>query len=617
MGPVCRQSFLKIEPLSPGSSRINVSPTSNTGFQVRNTLRYSLLVSLLLVLPLFLANPAWATPVSGARGMVASAHPAATDAGVLMLRQGGNAADAAAAAAFAVAVAEPYSSGIGGGGFALIRFGDDLLFMDFREVAPKKATVDMYLKDGKAVPELSTRGSLAVAVPGAVAGYLKLQSQYGKLKRADVLAPAIKIAEEGFTVGEHYRKNAERGLEALRKDEEASRIFLVKNIETGHYEVPSVGHRITQKDLGKTLRTIAEKGFDGFYQGEVGILLAKDIKERGGIISAEDLSSYKVRMRKPLLGSFRGHAIATSPPPSSGGQIVLTILNMLETVEPTTQWRSEEHLHLYIEASKRAFSDRILLGDPDFVKDVTPCLIKKDRAALLRQIITTKATAPDDIPPGQGAQLPPGTLPKASKDPHQSPSTTHLTVLDAEGNAVSMTSTINYGWGAAIVAKGTGVLWNDEMDDFAIAPGVPNVYGIVGSNANAIAPGKVPLSSMSPTLVFQNESTQSPLLLVLGSPGGPRIPTTVAQAIWHFVDHGADIKQAISIGRVHHQHLPNKVFVETFALEPASQKALEKRGHKIEKQRPWSNANGIAVNPKTHARTGATDPRGIGSAVAE
>ena len=587
--------------------------------------RAALRFRIFLILLLSLAEPrlVQAAPAAGTRGMVTTAHPLATKAGIDILRTGGNAADAAAAAAFVLAVVEPYSSGIGGGGFALLRFQSVLDFLDFREVAPAKAHRDMYLDhSGTPIPHASRDGILSVAVPGAAAGYLILQERYGRLSRQDVLKSAIDIARRGFPANERYRRSATRRLDLLRQDPEASRIFLLPNPTGRRASVPPLGHLIVQNDLATTLEALALEGSDSFYRGTTAKKLIADMQRRKGLINASDLERYRVRQRKPLLGSYRGHAIASSPPPSSGGQILLTVLNLMETLPVNPAWRSLETTHLYIEACKRAFADRILLGDPDhvpYVHKLVLGLIAKDRAIVLRQIIDTRATPAHEIPPAQGAALPYGvphrTAPPVSAT--ESPHTSHLSVIDAEGNVVSLTTTVNFGWGSGIVAKDTGVLWNNEMDDFAIAPGVPNAYEIIGTQANSIAPGKVPMSSMSPTIVFQGLSFDSLPLLVVGSPGGSRIPTTVVQAIMNAIDHGADIERALSLGRIHHQHLPDKTRYEKFSLEQATLEALRARGHILEEQRFWSNATAIAIDPKTGLRTSAADPRGVGTAMAE
>ncbi len=573
------------------------------------------LFALLLLLAPSLAR---ALPAAGLRGMVASAHPEASQAGVEMLRAGGNAVDAAVATAFVLAVVEPYSSGIGGGGFALVRVGESLVFLDFREVAPQKASRDMYMKDGKPQQALSRDGALAVAVPGAVAGYLELHRRFGKLPRAKVLAPAIRVAAKGFLVDERYRSYVSDRLDVLRADPEASRVFLVPGKGGEPPSAPPLGHLLVQKDLARTLRAIAKDGAAAFYTGSVAKKLVADMKGRGGLLTLADLAAFKVRERKPLVGTFRGMAVASSPPPSAGGQVVLTLLNQLEMLPAGTAWHDPAALHLYIEASKYAYADRYLLGDPDFVADPTAALISKERAARLHKLITKRAKRATEVQPGEGAQL--ATTASAPSDALRPTGndTTHLCTVDAQGNAVSLTTTVNYGWGAGIVARGTGIVWNDEMDDFAIAPGVPNVYGVVGSEANAVAPGKVPLSSMSPTIVFAGPNVSDPVRLVVGSPGGPRIPSTVVQVIWRHLVAGANIEKAINMGRVHHQHLPDVAMFEAFALDPETVHVLEKAGHKLEAQsETWSNAMAISIDPKTGVRTGAADGRGVGVAIAE
>ncbi len=583
--------------------------------------RTSAMLAVVLIGITTLHHSALAAPASSTQGMVASAHPAATRAGIEMLNVGGNASDAASAVAFALAVVEPYSSGIGGGGFALVRHKGAIAYLDFRERAPSKASQDMFI--GKNGPDFlrARDGVLGVAVPGAVAGYLELQHRYGKLSRAQMLAPAIALAENGFVVDLRYQKYTKMRLEALAADPVARSIFLIKNAK-GSFEVPGVGHRIVQKDLARTLRSIATHGRAGFYEGDVAKNMLGDIKQRGGMITQDDLNNFKVVDREPLMGSYRGHAIVTAPPPSSGGEILLTILNIMETLPENVPYRDPARIHLYIEASKRAFADRHLLGDPQYLPWLSqqiPHLISKDRAKVVAEIITNHASDALSIPPAQGAQkahpdlVIPNYGPKKEKERTE---TTHLSVIDKDGNAVSMTTTLNYAWGAGFVAGNTGIVMNDEMDDFAVAPGVPNSYGIVGSLANAVAPGKTPLSSMAPTLVFQGKDTTTPLLLVIGAPGGSTIPTSVAQGIINFFDHKMDIERAIGSGRLHHQHLPDQIRVEPFALDPATADALQARGHSFDRWADiWGNAAAIAIDPVTGIRTGAADPRGVGTAM--
>ena len=573
----------------------------------------------LVTIVLLISATGLAKPITGRKGMVSSAHPSATQAGVTMLRLGGNAADAAAATAFALAVVEPYSSGIGGGGFALTSFQGEQEFFDFREVAPKLAQRDMYIRNGKPNNVLSRDGVLSIAVPGAVAGYLQLQKELGTLTRKQILAPAIELASNGFAVTPRYIRYVNKRLQLLRQDPELCRIFLVQD-ENGDFSAPEVGYILKQPDLAETLKSIAEQGAEVFYSGSIARKIATDIQNREGLITLDDLASYTLRKRKPLVGTYRGHAIVSSPPPSSGGQILLTLLNIMETLPPSTPWRSGEALHLYIEGSKRAFADRAFLGDPLFVPYVPkliPLLVQKDRAKLVAQVITDNAEPATSIPAGQGsAMFPDIPVPKGGSQ-SDGKDTTHLSVIDKNGNAVALTTTINYSWGSGIVARETGIVLNDEMDDFAVAPGVPNAYGIVGSEANSVEPGKTPLSSMSPTIVFSGPTTQSPIQLVLGSPGGSRIPTTVAQIIINVIDHNTDIQRAITSGRIHHQHLPDLVFIEEQTLASPTIDYLRGKGHQVKVGGRWSNATGILVDPKSKLVTGCADPRGIGIAMAE
>lgn len=547
-----------------------------------------------------------------------------------MLRAGGNAVDAAVATAFALAVVEPYSSGLGGGGFSLIKLDKTLTFLDFRETAPMKASRDMYIKDGKPDPLASRDGVTSVATPGAVAGYLEMHKRYGKLKRADVLAPAIALAKNGFPMNEVYRRDVAWRIEQLRADPEAARVFLVNG------ENPPIGTVLKQPDMAWTLEQLAADGAAAFYTGAVAKKLVADMQRRGGLVSARDLAGYKVREHAVLLGSFRGHAIATAPPPSAGGEVLLTLLNIMENLPASNMtWRDPTYLHTYIEASKHAFADRYLIADPRFVRDVTRELTTKERSLELIKSIGERAANAFDVTPGQFAKLPAGVIPKmplvlkpgeaadmpltggSLPDPKKSPHTTHLSVIDADGNAVSLTATVNYAFGSCVVAAGTGVLWNDEMDDFSVAPGVPNAYGVIGAEANAVSAGKTPVSSMTPSIVFEGPTVDSPIRMVVGSPGGPRISTTVAQIILNYFDLDANIQQAIALGRVHHQHLPDTVMIERLGVEASTIAELERRGHAIKRQETWSNATAIAIDPKTGVRTGAADPRGVGSAMAE
>ena len=571
---------------------------------------------LLFLLPCTLPLPAHATPVGGTQGLVATAHEEATSAGLDMLKAGGTACDAAVAAAFTLAVVEPYSSGIGGGGFVLLRHNKKVTFLDFREVGPALAKADMYMRNGHAEGLLARDGALAVGVPGAVAGYIDLHKRCGKLPLATVMARAIRLAQEGYGADLRYNNITHGRLSVLRQDPEAARIFLMPSAD-GPPVTPTVGHRIVQPELAATLRSIAADAGKDFYTGSIAERISADIRRRGGIMSKEDFASYSVRERTPLVGSYRGQAIATAPPPSSGGTILLIVLNVMETLAPSTPWHDPAWLRLFIEACNHAYADRTLLGDPkslDYLATLLPQLISKSRAASLSHI-PDRATPASAVLPGQGTVMSSAVPPPPGPEGEH---TTHLSVVDASGDAVAMTTTVNFAWGAAVVATGTGVLLNDEMDDFATAVGVPNSYRIVGAAANAVGAGKVPLSSMSPTFVFAGPNMDTPLRLVVGSPGGSRIPTTVAQIIMNYIDHGADVRWAVTLPRIHHQHLPDVVEVEPFGLEPTSQALLKSLGYALkEDENHWCNATVISLDPSNGLRAGAADPRGVGTAQAQ
>lgn len=541
-----------------------------------------------------------ATTAASPKGAVATAHPAASEAGASVLRRGGNAVDAAVAAAFALAVVEPSSSGIGGGGFALVWLAKEgkVRVLDFREVGPAKATPLMYVQDGKPRSDFSLDGPLSIAVPGAVKGYVELARRFGKLPLAQLTSPAEQLASRGVTVTKHHAHAVQVRLDCLSADPEARRIFTVKDLaDPTRRAAPQPGDRLVQPELAQTLHAIGEKGDAPFYSGAIGRRIAATVQEGGGLLALEDLKAYKVREREPLEGSYRGWRVATMPPPSSGGAIVLGLLQTLEGFDPRAGgYRPELFLHAMIEAEKHLFARRELMGDPDFSPWVTP-LIKettsKEYAASVRAQIGERAEPSGEIP-----------------RPRESPETTHLSVIDAEGNAVALTTTVNYVFGSCVVAKGTGVLLNDQMDDFSVAPGVANAYGVRGGRANAPGPGKVPLSSMAPTLLFDPEGR---LRLAIGSPGGSTIPTTVAQAIVHFVDDGMGVDEAIAAPRLHHQLYPEVVRVDRNGLEAATQRALEGRGHVFKPVDPWGNAQGVAIDPKTGLREAASDPRGDGA----
>jgi gamma-glutamyltranspeptidase/glutathione hydrolase len=543
------------------------------------------------------------------KGAVAAAHPAASEAGKEMLDAGGNAIDAAVAAAFTMAVVGPYHSGLGGGGFAVVHLAKDAkdVAFDFREVAPKAASRDMFLKNGALVPGLSTDGALSVAVPGAVKGYLELQAKYGKLPRAKVLAPAIRAAKRGFLVTPKYVALAQWRLDCLRKDPEAARIFLSPGAD-GLPQVPPVGTVLKQEDLAKSLSLLAKFGDAAFYSGPLGKAVVDTVRQGGGVLSQDDLAAYSTRWPRPLEGSYRGHRLVTMPPPSAGGVVLLQVLGMMEQRGPQgPASRDVDAVHTFIEALRLSFVDRALyLGDPAFTPVPVEKLVSKEYLAeRLARIDVRRATRSLSLLP-KDFMPPPPEVPGAKN-------TTHISVIDSEGNAVAMTTTLNYAFGSCVVARGTGILLNDEMDDFAAQPGTPNAYGLVQGEANAIAPGKVPLSSMTPTLVFMKDDPHR-VMLAVGSPGGSTIPTTVLQVISRIVDEKLDVVRAVAAGRIHHQWLPDEVWFDATSLDPATREALKARGHTlVDKGSGWGDAEAVLVDPLTGLRTAASDPRNEGA----
>lgn len=545
-----------------------------------------------------------AAPVRTERGLVASANALASAAGAEVLRRGGNAVDAVVATAYALSVVEPYSAGIGGGGFLLYREAktQKTWVIDYREVAPKGASRDMYLRDGKADPTLSLEGYLAVGVPGMVPGLAEAQAKLGKKKLAEVLEGAIDLAERGFRVDPSFYDDSVGRLDLLKKDPEASRVFLKSGAP-----IP-VGELLVQRDLARTLRALKQEGPRLFTHGRVAQAIARASKQHGGVLALEDLQNFKARWREPLVGRYRGHEVITMPPPSSGGTHLLQILGLLEIdrVKRGRQndWRDWDDLHVLIESMRLAYADRaVYLGDPAFVKVPLEALLSPAYLERRYAEINLKKARPV-------AEIQAGKVGSGRPEPAD---TTHISVIDAEGNAASLTQSVNYGFGAGVIAPGTGVLLNNEMDDFSAAPGTPNAYGLIGGEANSIAPGKIPLSSMTPTIVTKDGKVR----LVIGAPGGSTIITTVLQVILHVVDHRMTIERAITQPRIHHQWQPDLLRVENGALDRPTRRALKTKGHQLKVARDsWGNATGIEVL-ESGTRVGYADPRGIGAAVAE
>jgi gamma-glutamyltranspeptidase/glutathione hydrolase len=487
--------------------------------------------------------------------------------------------------------------------------GRELAF-DFREVAPGRASRDMFLVDGVLDSKRTTDGALAVAVPGAVRGYLELHAKHGRLARATVLGPAIKAAEQGFVVTPKYMALARRREACLRTDAEAARIFLRPGAD-GVPAAPALGTRLTQPELAATLHLLSAKGAAGFYAGKVAKAVVASVQGAGGLLTLDDLTSYTTHWRAPLEGSYRGHRFITMPLPSAGGLAIVQTLGMLENRGAKgPAMREVASLHTFIEALRLAYVERAkYLGDPAFVEVPVATLTSSDYlAGLASHINPLQATKSSALLPAQLRAPPPA--PDAGTRPDKN--TTHISVIDGAGNAVALTTTVNYSFGSCLVAKGTGVLLNDQMDDFAAQPGAPNAYGLVTGEANAVQPGKIPLSSMSPTLVFMKGRPHE-VLLAVGSPGGSTIPTTVMQVMSAVIDADLDVARAVGLGRLHHQWLPDTVWFDKAALEPATKAGLEALGHKLEYHDAWGDAEAVMVDPLTSLRTAASDPRNEGA----
>ena len=534
---------------------------------------------------------AQAAPVAESRhGMVVSAQHLASEVGAEILKAGGNAIDAAVAVGYALAVVDPCCGNIGGGGFMLIRTADGHdSVINFRETAPHAATADMFLDPaGVPVRERSLYGYLAAGVPGTVMGLDNALSHYGSLGRAAVMAPAIALARDGFVLGEADAAIIAARAERLGKDPEAARIFL--RPDGSPYRA---GDRLVQPDLGATLALIAEDGPDAFYRGPIAAAVAAASAAQGGIFTKEDFAAYTATETPPISCTYRGYVILSAPPPSAGGPILCEMLNVLAGWDLGAAGAgSAPTIHLMAETMRHAYVDRnSLLGDPAFVTNPLDRLLSQDRGAAIRAAIDPdKAAASAALGPG---------IP-----PHERAETTHYSVADGKGNAVAVTYTLNGNFGAAVVAPGTGFLLNNEMDDFAVKPGAPNLFGLVQGTANAVAPGKRPLSSMTPTIVERDGRPA----LVLGSPGGPRITTAVLETLINIVDFGSAPDQAVAMPRFHHQWLPDTLFYERGGFSPDVLAGLAERGHKLFEQSPWGAVELIAIGPDRRL-FGVNDPR--------
>jgi len=531
---------------------------------------------------LSMARAAFPAAVEAEHGIVVSAHRLASEVGVRVLQAGGNAVDAAVAVGYALAVVDPCCGNIGGGGFMTIHLANGReTFINFREAAPMAATATMYLgAEGNQIDDLSRHGYLAAAVPGTVMGLDHAGGKYGRLPRAALIAPAIALARDGFALSRADTDILDARADRFGRDAGAAKIFL--RPDGSHLEP---GDRLVQSDLAATLDLISRQGPEAFYKGPVAAAVEKASRENGGILAAGDFAAYTVTETPPLTCTYRGYRLVSAPPPSSGGTTMCEILNILEGYDiATSGFRSAKSVQLMVEAMRRGYRDRnAYLGDPEFVANPVERLLSKDYAASLR------------------AEIGRGNTDKGA--PREKSETTHYSVVDVEGNAVAVTYTINGYFGAGVVAPGTGFFLNNEMDDFTVKPGAANLYGLVQGEPNAIAPGKRPLSSMTPTLVEKDGK----VVLVLGSPGGSRIITTVLETIMNIVDHAMTAQEAVDAPRLHHQSQPEDVYFERSGLSPEVVTQLTAMGYRLVEQRPWGAVELIEI--ANRRLRGASDSR--------
>lgn len=536
-------------------------------------------------------------PVRARHGIVASTNEVASRVGVDIMKRGGNAVDAAIAVAFALAVTHPAAGNLGGGGFMMIRLKNGkTTAIDYREMAPAAAHRNVYLdKDGNVIKGEGGPivGYRAAGVPGTVRGMELALKKYGsgKLSWAQLVEPARRLAANGFRVTHSLSRSLRGNDDYLSKYAETKRIYL----NNGKFY--NEGDLFVQADLGATFARLQQRGPNEFYEGQTARMIVDDLKRNNGLISLADMRGYVAKERAPVRGTYRGYEIVSMPPPSSGGAVLIQMLNILEGYDlKKVDWASSDRYHLMTESMRRAFADRAeYMGDTDFVKVPIAGLIDKKYAGQLRNTINSeRASTSEQVKAGK----PIG---------YESDETTHFTVVDAEGNAVANTYTLNNSYGSAVVAKGTGILMNDEMDDFAAKPGTANLYGLIQGERNAVAPRKRPLSAMTPTFVLRKDGS---LWFTVGSPGGPTIINTAFCVITNVIDYGMNIQQAIDAPRIHHQWLPDELVYEPFGLSGDTQRALTARGHKlIDKPRYLGDCEGIMIEEKTGIRLGATDPR--------
>ena len=531
-------------------------------------------------------------PVRARHGMVGSTDEFASRAGLHILQHGGNAIDAAVAVGFALAVTHPAAGNLGGGGFMVIRMADGReTTIDYREVAPAGALRDMFLDSaGEPVSDRSRVGPLASGVPGSVAGMALAHRRYGRLPLAVVIAPAIALARDGFDVSWALADSLKGAQSLLARFPASARAF-----QRADGTMPGPGDRLVQPDLANTLTLIAEQGPDAFYKGAIADLIAAEMARSGGLITKADLAAYTPRERPPIIGSYRGHRVISMPPPSSGGIALVQLLNILESF-PLADYghNSSRAIHLVAEAARRVYADRSeWLGDPDFFNVPVTGLLSRRYADTLRSGISeTRATPSREVKPGQ------------PRDFEQS-DTTHYSVVDADGNAVATTTTLNGSYGSGQMVAGAGFLLNNEMDDFSAKPGTPNMFGLIGGEANAVAPGKRMLSSMTPTILVKDGKTR----LVVGSPGGSRIITTVLQVVLNVVDFKMNVQEAVDAPRFHHQWLPDAIRLERQGFPADVVTALEAMGHSTEVGDDMGDVHAIMIDEATGLRLGASDPR--------
>ena len=524
--------------------------------------------------------------------MVVSSHQLASDVGVEILRRGGNAVDAAVAVAFALAVVHPVAGNIGGGGFMVIRLHDGTVrALDFRETAPAAATRDMYVDSAGNPTDASLTGHRSAGVPSTVAGMYEAHRKFGRLRWKELLEPAVRLARDGHPLDGVRSRQIAREAERLDRFPASRAQFLVNG------EAPPPGTRFVQADLARTLQLVADSGARAFYRGSIADLIVQEMSRGGGLITRQDLAHYRVKWRTPVAIAYRGYTVYSMPPPSGGGVTLAEILNVMEGYAPVPPFGSAALMHLQTEAMRRAYTDRnTLLGDPDFVRMPLERLLSKSYAETLRAAIDPQRATPP--PPAAGGSA-------HSEDPE----TTHYSIVDADGNAVSCTTTLNNDFGSAVTVAGAGFLLNDEMDDFTTAPGRPNLFGLVQGEQNAIAPGKRMLSAMTPAIVVDPAGH---LFLVLGSPGGSRIPTAVYQVITNVIDQDMPLASAVTAPRIHHQALPDVLHLETDGFVQRSIDSLEAMGHQVSSWTYKTEVNSIARTAT--GWVGVADPRRGGGA---